>query len=87
MWREWRKPPVWEREEWDTMTWEEKMALWKHHRKMSFLLGGIFIVAFIGSMVWFIHKGIFLERKALFLAPVILVTMGICLFVGHRLMD
>jgi len=84
-----RPPPIWERPEWEQMTWEEKMALWKLHRRYNFILGSIFLVTFLGSItrcIWRYTQG-HASWMDLAISVGVIVVMGICLYLAQNLMD
>ncbi|MGI6164040.1 MAG: hypothetical protein ACOYEQ_08980 [Bacillota bacterium] len=84
-----RKPPIWETPEWDNMSWDEKMAMWQRHRKINLVLGSIFIVCFLGSLMWYI-RGRVLDtagRYDLAISIGIIAIMAVCLYAARNLMD
>lgn len=82
--RKWlkRKPPIWETPEWDEMSWEEKMAIWRKHRKINIFLSCVYLACFVGSLLWVVKTG----RDAKVLALLNIVMFG-CIYAAMFLLD
>lgn len=84
-----RKPPIWETSEWENMSWSEKMAIWKRHRRYSFILALLFTISFVASLAWYTKR--YLSGTAtitdLILSIAIVVVMGLCLYLAQNLID
>jgi predicted acyltransferase len=76
------KPPVWETPQWDEMSWEEKMALWRKHRKINIVLSCIYVACFLGSFLWVVKTG----RDAKLLGLLNLIMLA-CILAAMFLMD
>ena len=75
-------PPVWETSKWDEMSWDEKMAIWHRHRKISTVLTFIYLVCFVGSLLWVVNNSADAKVVGAFN-----VIMLVCLFIARFLMD
>lgn len=76
------KPPIWETPEWEQMTWDEKMAIWRRHQKINRWLGGIYVTCFFGSMIWAIKGG-----GNVYIAAAFNIIMLLCICIAGYLID
>ncbi len=84
-----RKPPIWETDEWENLPWEEKMSIWRRHKRYSMILGFLWLSTFLGSATWWFSKyaagGAGLRELGIVLACA--TVMGFILSLAGRLME
>ncbi len=76
------RPPIWETREWESMSWDEKMAIWRRHKKINAILAGIFVFCFIASFMWALKTAIDIRIVIAFN-----VIMFSCLYAARYLME
>ncbi|HHW18266.1 MAG TPA: hypothetical protein GXX30_05140 [Firmicutes bacterium] len=71
------------------MSWAEKMAVWKRHRRYNLILSGLFMVSFMGTLLWYTRKRLsqIATDRDLAIAVGAILVMGLCLYLAQNLID